>query len=124
MPELVGGLTREAITPENQIIGGKELVHPLGRLSRRSQEIYFSRLCRTERLRGLVGTEVRTEEGHAVCFWLSEPLSWLLNKLQSILGLWFGHHRLTILVKLLLWPLTAKATRSQKNAASRVPWAN
>ncbi len=50
-----------------------------------------------------------------VFWWLSEPLSWLLNKLQSILGSYgLAIIALTILVKLLLWPLTAKATRSQK----------
>ena len=50
-----------------------------------------------------------------VFWWLSEPLSWSLNKLQSILGSYgLAIIALTILVKLLLWPLTAKATRSQK----------
>ena len=39
----------------------------------------------------------------------------VLNKLQSILGSYgLAIIALTILVKLLLWPLTAKATRSQK----------
>jgi YidC/Oxa1 family membrane protein insertase len=51
-----------------------------------------------------------------IFWWISEPFSWLLNKLQSLL---FGSYglaiiALTILVKSLLWPLTAKATRSQK----------
>ena len=50
-----------------------------------------------------------------VFWWLSEPLSWLLNKLQSILGSYgLAIIALTILVKLLLWPPDAKATRSQK----------
>jgi YidC/Oxa1 family membrane protein insertase len=47
--------------------------------------------------------------------WVSGPMNWLLNKLQDILGN-FGLAIifLTILLKLVLWPLTAKATRSQK----------
>lgn len=50
-----------------------------------------------------------------VFWWISEPFSWLLNKLHSVLGNYgLAIIALTILVKLLLWPLTAKATRSQK----------
>ena len=50
-----------------------------------------------------------------VFWWLSEPFSWLLNKFHSLLGSYgFAIIALTILLKLLLWPLTAKATRSQK----------
>ncbi len=47
--------------------------------------------------------------------WVSGPMNWLLNKLQDVLGN-FGLAIivLTILLKLVLWPLTAKATRSQK----------
>lgn len=47
--------------------------------------------------------------------WVSGPMNWLLNKLHDILGN-FGLAIifLTILLKLVLWPLTAKATRSQK----------
>ena len=47
--------------------------------------------------------------------WVSGPMNWLLNKLQGILGN-FGLAIifLTIVLKLVLWPLTAKATRSQK----------
>ena len=47
--------------------------------------------------------------------WVSGPMNWLLNKLQGILGN-FGLAIifLTIILKLVLWPLTAKATRSQK----------
>jgi len=50
-----------------------------------------------------------------IFWWISEPLSWSLNKLSSIFGSYgFGIIVLTILVKLFLWPLTAQATRSQK----------
>mgnify|MGYP000046297602 FL=1 len=50
-----------------------------------------------------------------VFWWISEPLSWSLNKLSSLLGSYgLGIIVLTVLVKLILWPLTAQATRSQK----------
>jgi len=50
-----------------------------------------------------------------VFWWISEPLSWSLNKLSSLFGSYgIGIIVLTILVKLILWPLTAQATRSQK----------
>ncbi len=50
-----------------------------------------------------------------IFWWISEPLSWSLNKLSSIFGSYgLGIIVLTILVKLILWPLTAQATRSQK----------
>ncbi len=50
-----------------------------------------------------------------VFWWISEPLSWSLNKLSSLCGSYgWGIIFLTILVKLILWPLTAQATRSQK----------
>ncbi|HAF58269.1 MAG TPA: hypothetical protein DCL00_01640, partial [Opitutae bacterium] len=50
-----------------------------------------------------------------VFWWISEPLSWSLNKLSSLFGSYgLGIIFLTIIVKLILWPLTAQATRSQK----------
>ena len=50
-----------------------------------------------------------------VFWWISEPLSWSLNKLSSIFGSYgLGIIFLTVIVKLILWPLTAQATRSQK----------
>ena len=50
-----------------------------------------------------------------VFWWISEPFSWALNKLSSILGSYgLGIIVLTVMVKLILWPLTAQATRSQK----------
>ena len=47
--------------------------------------------------------------------WVAEPMNWFLNKLYNLLGN-FGLAIifLTIVLKLVLWPLTAKATRSQK----------
>lgn len=50
-----------------------------------------------------------------VFWWISEPLSYLLDLFSGVLGSYgLGIIVLTILVKLILWPLTAKATRSQK----------
>ncbi len=50
-----------------------------------------------------------------VFWWISEPLSYLLDLFSGILGSYgLGIIVLTILMKLILWPLTAKATRSQK----------
>ena len=50
-----------------------------------------------------------------VFWWISEPLSYLLDLFSGILGSYgWGIIVLTILMKLILWPLTAKATRSQK----------
>ena len=61
-----------------------------------------------------------------IFWWISEPLSWSLNKLSSIFGSYgLGIIVLTILVKLILWPLTAQATRSQKRCRHcRVPSPN
>ena len=58
-----------------------------------------------------------------VFWWISEPLSWSLNKLSAFCGSYgLGIVVLTILVKLILWPLTAQATRSQKKMqALQVP---
>jgi len=50
-----------------------------------------------------------------VFWWISEPFSWLLNVFRDLLGNYgLAIIALTILLKLCLWPLTAKATRSQK----------
>jgi YidC/Oxa1 family membrane protein insertase len=50
-----------------------------------------------------------------VFWWISEPLSYLLDLFSGMLGSYgLGIIVLTILMKLILWPLTAKATRSQK----------
>ena len=50
-----------------------------------------------------------------VFWWVSEPLSYLLDVFSGIFGSYgLGIIVLTILIKLILWPLTAKATKSQK----------
>ena len=61
-----------------------------------------------------------------VFWWISEPLSWSLNKLSSLFGSYgLGIIFLTIIVKLILWPLTAQATRSQKKMqALQARWPN
>ena len=64
-------------------------------------------------------TEVGYDQNKVMQFgifwWVSEPLSYLLNLFSGMLGSYgFGIIILTILMKLILWPLTAKATRSQK----------
>ena len=54
-----------------------------------------------------------------IFWWVSEPLNWFLNILHG----WLGNFGLaivvmTIVVKLILWPLTAQATRSQKRMSA------
>ncbi len=62
-----------------------------------------------------LGAEQKKVMQFGVFWWVSEPLSWALNYLSGLLGSYgFGIIVLTIIVKLLLWPLTAQATRSQK----------
>jgi YidC/Oxa1 family membrane protein insertase len=110
---------RSDSTPENQIIGVEgSLSIPLGRLEPGvPRKFTFHVYAGPKDYVGL--SELKFEQKKVMQFgvfwWLSEPLSWLLNKLQSILGSYgLAIIALTILVKLLLWPLTAKATRSQK----------
>ncbi|MFP6901320.1 MAG: YidC/Oxa1 family insertase periplasmic-domain containing protein [Opitutales bacterium] len=62
-----------------------------------------------------LGHEQKTVMQFGVFWWVSEPLNSLLNMLRG----WFGGFGsaiivMTILVKLILWPLTAKSIRSQK----------
>ena len=59
-----------------------------------------------------------------VFWWVSEPLSYLLDVFSGIFGSYgLGIIVLTILIKLILWPLTAKATKSQKKCRPyRSPW--
>ena len=62
-----------------------------------------------------LGADQKKVMQFGIFWWISEPLSWALNYLSEILGSYgFGIIALTIIVKLLLWPLTAQATRSQK----------
>jgi YidC/Oxa1 family membrane protein insertase len=67
------------------------------------------------RLLSELGADQNKVMQFGVFWWVSEPLSYLLNLLSGFLGSYgLGIIVLTILVKLTLWPLTAKATRSQK----------
>lgn len=62
-----------------------------------------------------LGGEQKKVMQFGIFWWISEPLSWALNYLSNLFGSYgFGIIGLTIIVKLLLWPLTAQATRSQK----------
>jgi len=110
---------RSDSTPENEIKGVEgRLSLPLGRLeSGVPKNFSFHVYAGPKDYVGL--SELKFEQKKVMQFgvfwWLSEPLSWLLNKLHSFLGSYgLAIIALTILVKLLLWPLTAKATRSQK----------
>ena len=69
-------------------------------------------------LKNLAGEQKKVMQ-FGIFWWISEPLSWALNTLSRIFGSYgFGIIALTIIVKLLLWPLTAQATRSQKKMQS------
>lgn len=62
-----------------------------------------------------LGSEQNKVMQFGVFWWVSEPLSYLLDLFSGMLGSYgLGIIVLTILMKLILWPLTAKATRSQK----------
>ncbi len=66
-----------------------------------------------------LGHEQKKVMQFGVFWWISEPFSWVLNKLHGLLGSYgLAIIVLTILVKLILWPLTAQATRSQKKMQS------
>ena len=63
-----------------------------------------------------LGAEQKKIMQFGIFWWISEPLSWALNVLSDLLwdSYGLGIIVLTIIVKLILWPLTAQATRSQK----------
>lgn len=66
-----------------------------------------------------LGHEQKKVMQFGVFWWISEPFSWVLNKLHGLLGSYgLAIIVLTIIVKLILWPLTAQATRSQKKMQS------
>ena len=66
-----------------------------------------------------LGHEQKKVMQFGVFWWVSEPLSWALNQLHGIFKSYgIAIIILTIVVKLLLWPLTAQATRSQKKMQS------
>ena len=110
---------RSDSTPENEVKGVEgTLSFPLGRLEQgETRSFSFQVYAGPKDYVGL--SELRHDQKKVMQFgvfwWISEPLSWLLNKLHSFLGNYgMAIIALTILLKLLLWPLTAKATRSQK----------
>ncbi len=66
-----------------------------------------------------LGADQKKVMQFGIFWWISEPLSWALNFLSGMLGSYgLGIIVLTIIVKLILWPLTAQATRSQKKMQS------
>ncbi len=95
---------------------------PLAYLSpNSSKEFAFSIYAGPKDYAGLseLGHEQNKVMQFGVFWWISEPLSWLLNKLHGFLGSYgLAIIVLTILIKLILWPLTAQATRSQKKMQS------
>ena len=110
---------RSDSTPEEEIKGVEgSLSLPLGMLQpNESKSFAFEIYAGPKDYVGLSELEFEQKKvmQFGVFWWLSEPFSWLLNKLHSFLGSYgLAIIALTILVKMLLWPLTAKATRSQK----------
>ena len=110
---------RSDSTSENEVKGVEgSLSFPLGRLEPgETKNFSFQVYAGPKDYVGLSELEFEQKKvmQFGVFWWLSEPFSWLLNKLHSLLGSYgLAIIALTILVKLLLWPLTAKATRSQK----------
>ena len=110
---------RSDSTAENEVKGVEgSLSIPLGRLEPgETRNFRFSLYAGPKDYVGLSELEFEQKKvmQFGVFWWLSEPFSWLLNKFHSLLGSYgFAIIALTILLKLLLWPLTAKATRSQK----------
>jgi YidC/Oxa1 family membrane protein insertase len=112
-------IKRSDSTPEDEIKGVEgTLSFPLGILQpNESKSFAFQIYAGPKDYVGL--SELRFEQKKVMQFgvfwWISEPFSWLLNKLRSFLGNYgLAIIALTILLKLCLWPLTAKATRSQK----------
>jgi YidC/Oxa1 family membrane protein insertase len=95
---------------------------PLGVLRpNQSKEFAFQVYAGPKDYSGLasLGYEQKKVMQFGVFWWISEPFSWVLNKLFSVLGSYgLAIVILTILVKLILWPLTAQATRSQKKMQS------
>ena len=66
-----------------------------------------------------LGADQKKVMQFGIFWWISEPLSWALSFLSGMLGSYgLGIIVLTIIVKLILWPLTAQATRSQKKMQS------
>jgi YidC/Oxa1 family membrane protein insertase len=108
-----------SIDQEDEILGISGMISfPLGILQPNdSKEFTFNLYAGPKDFMDLsrLPSEQKKVMQFGVFWWISEPLSWSLNKLSSLLGSYgWGIVCLTILVKLILWPLTAQATRSQK----------
>jgi YidC/Oxa1 family membrane protein insertase len=109
----------KSIDQEDEILGISGMISfPLGILQPNdSKEFTFNLYAGPKDFMDLskLPSEQKKVMQFGVFWWISEPLSWSLNKLSSLLGSYgWGIVCLTILVKLILWPLTAQATRSQK----------
>ena len=108
-----------SIDQEDEILGISGMISfPLGILQPNdSKEFTFNLYAGPKDFMDLskLPSEQKKVMQFGVFWWISEPLSWSLNKLSSLLGSYgWGIICLTIIVKLILWPLTAQATRSQK----------
>ena len=112
-------IKRSDSTPEEEIKGVEgTLSFPLGILQPNEPKSFaFQVYAGPKDYVGL--SELQFEQKKVMQFgvfwWISEPFSWLLNVFRDLLGNYgLAIIALTILLKLCLWPLTAKATRSQK----------
>jgi len=112
-------IKRNDSTPENEIKGVEgSLSFPFGVLEPNETKSFpFQVYVGPKDYVGL--SELQFEQNKVMQFgifwWISEPFSWLLNMFRDLLGNYgIAIIALTILLKLCLWPLTAKATRSQK----------
>ena len=120
----IGGKSIQMNGLENEEIEGVSgtMSFPVGILRpQESKEFSFDVYAGPKDYAGLslLGHEQKKVMQFGVFWWVSEPFSWLLNKLHGLLGNYgFAIILLTILVKLVLWPLTAKATQSQKKMQS------
>ena len=116
-------LQRNDSTEGSEILGVTgAMSFPVGLLSPGESKSYeFAIYSGPKDYMGLksLGGEQKKVMQFGIFWWISEPLSWALNYLSKLFGSYgFGIIVLTILVKLLLWPLTAQATRSQKKMQS------
>ena len=115
-----GKTTQQASSvDDSEVLGiSGNMSFPVGLLQPgESREFNFNIYSGPKDFMGLqrLGAEQKKVMQFGVFWWISEPLSWALNYLSGLLGSYgLGIIALTILVKLLLWPLTAQATRSQK----------
>lgn len=120
----IGGKSIQIQGNEGEEIEGVSgtMSFPVGILrSQESKEFAFHVYAGPKDYAGLasLGHEQKKVMQFGVFWWISEPFSWVLNKLHGVCGSYgLAIIVLTILVKLILWPLTAQATRSQKKMQS------